>query len=249
MIMNSSFVYPADISSLKERSSDSSGEKIFQLALVFSILLHSLMLVVLFAVHIEKKNTLTKIREIVYRKQDKAVVVKRPAGVPQVHRLEERVTTTAPKILTEKAPFQTAAFDKAAKTPSRLLEHQKLPSALPELSAKRRISVPVLQSEKMASPRYLNYNDRIRAKIQSRAASYVDDKNFREGEVYLTFVVLANGALKDIQVIDDKTRATVFLKDVGLRSIRESSPFPPFPEDLKYPELSFNVIISFQVEK
>ena len=38
------------------------------------------------------------------------------------------------------------------------------------------------------------------------------------------------------------------MKNVGLRSIQESSPFSPFPKDLSYPELTFNVVISFEVK-
>jgi len=35
---------------------------------------------------------------------------------------------------------------------------------------------------------------------------------------------------------------------VAEKSIFDASPFPAFPKDLDYPELSFNVIISFQIE-
>jgi len=34
-----------------------------------------------------------------------------------------------------------------------------------------------------------------------------------------------------------------------LRSIKDANPFPPFPKDLNYPELTFNVVISFEVNE
>jgi hypothetical protein len=36
---------------------------------------------------------------------------------------------------------------------------------------------------------------------------------------------------------------------VGVKSVQEAGPFPPFPQDLNYPELTFNVSISFQYKE
>ena len=57
----------------------------------------------------------------------------------------------------------------------------------------------------------------------------------------------SDGSLKEIKIINNKTVANDYLRNVGLRSIKESSPFPAFPFDLKYPELSFNIVISFEI--
>jgi len=104
-----------------------------------------------------------------------------------------------------------------------------------------------LKSEKITNPKYINYHEVIRSKIKNRAYFYVNDPQFESGEVYLTFVLNSDGHLSRIKIIDEKTRANSYLRSVGLRSIKESSPFPTFPSDLAYPELSFNVIISFEV--
>ena len=66
------------------------------------------------------------------------------------------------------------------------------------------------------------------------------------GEVYLTFALSSDGALKQIKLIEGRTNATDYLRDIGLNSIQEASPFPPFPSDLSYPELTFNIAISFR---
>lgn len=115
------------------------------------------------------------------------------------------------------------------------------------LDAGRKITVPLLTAEKMTNPRYLSYNQQIRRRIEERAYTYVHHPDFASGEVYLTFVLDSGGGLKGIQIIREKTSANLYLQQAGLRSIEESAPFPSFPQDLDYPELTFNVIISFEV--
>ena len=111
----------------------------------------------------------------------------------------------------------------------------------------RKITVPLLKSEKITNPKYLSYNETIRQKIRQRAYAYIDNPDFQSGEVYLSFIVDSTGTLKGINLNEQKSYANDYLKQVGERSIRESNPFPPFPTDLNYPELTFNVLISFEV--
>jgi outer membrane biosynthesis protein TonB len=112
----------------------------------------------------------------------------------------------------------------------------------------KRITVPLLKSEKITNPKYLSYNDTIRQKIRQKAFNYVDHPDFKQGEVYLTFILDSSGVLKDVKIIDSKTHANDYLRSVGLKSVRGSAPFPPFPKDLNYPDLTFNIVISFQTE-
>ena len=113
--------------------------------------------------------------------------------------------------------------------------------------AERKITVPELKSEKINNPVYLDYYQIVRNRIKEQA--YRNYSRTDAGEVYLTFVLASDGSLKQIKLIDEKTSAGAYLKDIGLKSIRESSPFPSFPHDLvAYPELSFNVVISFEVK-
>ena len=119
--------------------------------------------------------------------------------------------------------------------------------AIKTLELDRKITVPLLKAEKITNPKYLNYNQGIREKIKRRAYSYVRHPGFASGEVYLTFVLASNGTLSNIKVISEKTSANEDLIAIGKSSVEESAPFPSFPEDLNYPELTFNVIISFEV--
>jgi hypothetical protein len=113
----------------------------------------------------------------------------------------------------------------------------------------RKITIPVLKTDKITNPKYLTYTETIRNKIRQRAYNFVDDPQFQEGKVYLTFVISSQGVLQATKIIEEKTMANSYMKEVCLRSIEESSPFPPFPNDLSYPELTFNVVISFEVSQ
>lgn len=111
----------------------------------------------------------------------------------------------------------------------------------------RKITVPLLQSEKITNPKYLSYTQTIRQRIKQRAYYYADNPDFASGEVYLTFVLSSSGALAGVKIIKEKTRSNAYVQNIGMRSIEESAPFPPFPPDLAFPELTFNVIISFEL--
>ena len=108
------------------------------------------------------------------------------------------------------------------------------------------VHLPSLQTEKITNPQYLTYNQRIRQKIKQRAYEFIQKENFEEGEVYVTFSLTRDGQLKEIRIIDEKTQANESLRSISLRSVQGSNPFPPFPKDLLYPDLTFNVIISFR---
>lgn len=114
------------------------------------------------------------------------------------------------------------------------------------VAMKKKVSLPSLNTEKITNPDYLNYYQLIREKIKQTA--YKNYTRLVNGEVYLSFIILNSGDLKEIRIDSGGSSGNNYLKNVAERSIRESSPFPKFPKDLDYPELSFNVIISFEVE-
>ena len=222
--------------------------KIFKFALITSLILHVFMLVSLIftdKLNIKKKP---KIIEIVYQFQQKSQASKeRPQK--KLKSIKEKKLTPRPEILTKKQSDFSSVFGDIKKKTLQLKAHQKQSSRPPQLGGERQISVPMLKSEKITNPKYVNYHERIRAKIKNRAYFYVDDPQFQAGEVYLTFVISSDGQLKKVKIIDQKTSANNYLRTIGLRSIKESNPFPPFPPDLSYPELTFNVIISFELDE
>jgi outer membrane biosynthesis protein TonB len=48
--------------------------------------------------------------------------------------------------------------------------------------------------------------------------------------------------------VEEKSSADVYLTEIALKSVNDASPFPKFPTELDYFQLSFNVIISFEIE-
>ncbi len=150
-------------------------------------------------------------------------------------------------VLMEKDLIKPSSVKDMSKLANTFGTVEKQPAMIGELHVKRKVSVPALKSEKIQNPLYQNYYQAVRSMIKARA--YANYSKLDTGEVYLTFVVLANGVVKQVQLIEEKTSANDYLKDVGFKSIKESNPFPPFPKELNYPELSFNVVISFEVQE
>jgi len=137
-----------------------------------------------------------------------------------------------------------------SKLTGKLRASQKKTHKITTLDLAKRITLPPLSAEKITNPKYLTYNedmrDTISRNIKQRAYAYVNHPDFEVGEVYLTFVLASQGMLKGVKIIEDKTLANDYLREVALRSIKESDPFPPFPEGFDYPEFTFNLLISFQ---
>lgn len=157
------------------------------------------------------------------------------------------------KVLDKKRDLFSVIGDRIkdiSKLTGKLRASQKKANKIMTLDLAKKITLPPLSGEKITNPKYLTYNDDMRdtisRNIKQRAYTYVNHPDFEVGEVYLTFVLASEGQLKAIKIIEDKTSANDYLRKVALRSIKESSPFPPFPEGFDYPEFTFNLLISFQ---
>lgn len=114
------------------------------------------------------------------------------------------------------------------------------------VAAKRKISLPAVDIEKGSSPSYISYYQVVREKI--RRAAYRNYSRTEVGEAYLSFIITNDGKLEDVVLIDDKSSASRYLKEVALRSVYQAAPFPNFPKQLDYAQLSFKVVISFEIE-
>lgn len=114
------------------------------------------------------------------------------------------------------------------------------------IAVKKKIALTPMGSNKINSPSYISYYQIVREKI--RHAAYQNYTSQDTGEVYLSFVVSSNGTLRKAKIMEDKSTPNPYLKEIAFRSLKSASEFPPFPKDLDYPELSFNVIISFEID-
>ena len=121
------------------------------------------------------------------------------------------------------------------------------PELKPDIIAvKKKITLPAVDIDKINNPTYLGYYQIVREKI--RRAAYQNYARTDTGEVYISFIISSLGYLEEVHLVEEKSIRNTYLKDIALKSIRDASPFPKFPQELNYPQLSFNVIISFEIE-
>ncbi|HTY45620.1 MAG TPA: energy transducer TonB [Patescibacteria group bacterium] len=113
-------------------------------------------------------------------------------------------------------------------------------------AVKKKITLPPLDADKISNPSYISYYQIVREKI--RRCAYQNYLSSETGEVYLSFIVGSDGSLREVQLVDSKSSPIEFLRQIAQRSIHEAAPFPAFPRELDYPQLSFNVVISFEIE-
>jgi TonB family protein len=114
------------------------------------------------------------------------------------------------------------------------------------IAVKKKITLSPPTAEKTESPNYIAYSQIIREKI--KRALYQNYNSMEIGEVYLAFILSRDGYIKEVRLIEEKSSSSAYLRETALRSIRDASPFPDFPKKLDYDQLSFNVIVSFEIE-
>ncbi|MBI4972434.1 MAG: energy transducer TonB [Candidatus Omnitrophica bacterium] len=100
--------------------------------------------------------------------------------------------------------------------------------------------------EKINSVAYIAHAQIVREKF--KRALHQNYSGTETGEVSITFVISSDGVLQEAHVLKERSSFSPYLQEVALRSIKEASPFPAFPKELDYPQLSFNVDISFEIE-
>ncbi|MFA5286897.1 MAG: TonB family protein [Candidatus Omnitrophota bacterium] len=112
--------------------------------------------------------------------------------------------------------------------------------------AKRKIVLPPVDMAKIDNPSYISYYQIVREKI--RRSAYQNYTRSETGEVYVAFIISGDGDLKNARLVEERSSGNSYLKSIALASVKSASPFPRFPKELDYPELSFNVVISFEIE-
>jgi len=92
---------------------------------------------------------------------------------------------------------------------------------------------------------YINYYQLIREKIRKRLKSNYRSY-FREGEVALVFTLSKDGRLIAVGINDSASTDDAALRDIATASVREASPFPPFPKALSLPDMTFDLTVTFK---
>jgi outer membrane biosynthesis protein TonB len=120
------------------------------------------------------------------------------------------------------------------------------------IESKGRKFESVVNEEKDNSKKaaYIGYYRLVREKIRYYAdRNYIKEGSADQGEVFLSFVVTSRGELLHIMVMDNRSAKDLLLRDIAINSIRDASPFPAFPQGMNQYQITFNIIISFELNK
>ena len=232
------------------------GDRLFYGSLMGSFIVHAALITgsSLFTQHIKIFEKPVRTIEVTYEAVKNEFKPQPQSVLKNVQIVKPKESPAAPladvKVLSRKydifSSFQNDLKEVTKVTPRVELIEKDSPG-IKSFGGERKVTVPLLQSEKITNPKYLSYTQTIRQRIKQRAYYYADNPDFASGEVYLTFMLSSSGALEGVKIISEKTHSSAYVQNIGMRSIEESAPFPPFPADLAFPELTFNVIISFEL--
>jgi outer membrane biosynthesis protein TonB len=221
-------------------------DRFFKYAVIVSLILHCCLFVKLY-LSPQKKEVQQRTSELAYHLEPAPPEPQMEALTPNDKAMSfepsvanAKVDTTASREI--KGP--ESLFKDGADLASQFKVFERAPEKVKGLKVTKEVSIPVLKSEKINTPAYATYYQIVRDRIRDRA--YTNYTKLSVGEVYLTFIIKSDGTLTALQILENKSEANEFLRSVGMKSVQEAGPFPPFPKDLGYPELTFNVQISFQ---
>ena len=103
------------------------------------------------------------------------------------------------------------------------------------------------EKEKEKEKLYLDYcqyvHEKVRKYIEDNCPYYVAG-----GEVRLHFVILSDGRLKEIEIVEERSTHVRLLKEIVRKSVRQAAPFSPLPKELNQTQQAFNVTVSFVME-
>lgn len=225
------------------------SDKAFKIAFLLSLIAHGVILYQNpnFNLHIPSADKKKQNLEVSYieRIPQKQVHPEMPKPKQDFLKLPSKITA----LKATPPPFidKEAIFKKGREAISQKYTFAKPAFIKPDIIAvKKKITLPPIDINKIDNPSYISYYQMVREKI--RRCAYQNYSRVEVGEVYLSFLILSDGSLKETRLLEEKSSLSPYLREIALRSIKEASPFPNFPKELDYPQLSFNVIISFEVE-
>lgn len=226
------------------------SKKTFLIAFVLSAIAHG---VILFQnpnldLNIFSKDKKEPVMEVSYLKppQENKELPK-PAPVKREPFLKLPSKITAAKISPPPYIDKENIFKKSREISSSKFTFTKPVFSKPDIIAvKKKISMPPIDLDKIDNPSYISYYQIVREKI--RRTAYQNYTSAEVGEVFLSFLIFADGSLKTVNLVEERSSPSPYLREIALRSIKEAAPFPNFPKELDYPQLSFNVVISFEIE-
>ncbi len=225
-----------------------SDNKAFRIALIISLGVHAGILLQYPQFNILPSEIKKDVVKVNYLKEPR----KPPAKIEAEQSRKMPLPNLPDKITLDKnTPPKAGQIKDAAQRPSKsqlpVSIFNKPRLAKPDIIAiKKKITLPALDIDKINNPSYISYYQIVREKI--RRSAYQNYTRTETGEVYLSFLITREGYLQEARLREEKSSPNPYLREIAMRSVKEASPFPSFPKGLDYPQLSFNVVISFEIE-
>jgi TonB family protein len=224
------------------------SDRVFQIALLISVITHGVILVQNSHLKLFATKKIEQKLEVSYIKNLQELKIEPIIAPPK----KESFMKSSSKIMAQKSippPFidKENIFRNSKEILSQKYTFNKPSFIKPDIIAiRKKITLPPIGLDKINNPTYISYYQIVREKI--RRAAYQNYNRAEVGEEYLSFAILSDGSLKEVQLVQEKSSPSAYLREIALRSIKEASAFPNFPKELDYPQLSFNVVISFEIE-
>jgi TonB family protein len=225
------------------------SSRVFQVTLLISFIAHGVILFQNPNFQLFSKAERNEKLEVSYVREPEVI---REEPIKATPRRELLPGALASKIAARKInppPFidREAIFKKSINSSKGESEFAKPTVVKPDIiSIKKIITTPALDLDKINNASYISYYQIVREKI--RRSAYQNYGKAETGEVYASFIITREGFMRDVRLVESKSSENTYLRETALKSISDASPFPSFPKELDYPQLSFNVVISFEVE-
>ena len=218
-----------------------SGSRAFHLALLISLTAHSAVLVPWPVLNsINEKSEIEQKKPVEVSYLDITVIPQPAAGVrprPKNVRSLQVVQEASPPVRTATPqPREKTAISRQSKGDLTVAKANPLEA---ESEAQKKSAVSV--QRKIA---YMDYYDIIRERIRY-ALFKMYSGGYNKGQVHLQFTLGSDGSLRGAGILEAKSMESKELKNLTLRALKKSLPFPPFPAELNDPEINFTVVISY----
>jgi len=226
------------------------SNRIFFIAFTVSLAIHAIVLFLSFSLNVSaNKRARNKVQVSYIKKADNFKIKEsnktRSLKTEPFFKLPDKIV--AEKIIPP--PFIDSTNTMSGNLPKDTLVQETMkPKVIKSdiYAIKKKITLPAINIDKINNPSYISYYQIVREKI--RRSAYKNYIRNETGDVYITFIISNDGYLKNLRLVEDKSSTSIYLRASAIASVKDASPFPSFPKELDYPYLTFNVIISFEIE-
>ena len=232
------------------------NNRLFKTAFIFSLILHGIILLYFSGVRLPKNKPVAACQISYYnemlaaksnpvRQEPVPLPVLTPATVKELllagQQPDKRKTALNPLLLEERwQQLEQLVKDRLAQQEKNIKTDD---TAVPAGHKKDIVATPLAQTDAESQACYINYYRLINEQLRQ---AVIKPQWFEEGEITLTFVVNADGSLSSVTVLPERSSQNDDLRQTAMQIVRNASPFPPFPQELRKIELTFNVVICFR---